>query len=75
MKHQKVSTYYENDCRSRHGHTYSKYKKSLSITMLLCIKQHLFQFIKKLGNTEAELKKRVAYKKVCSLDRSISHFI
>ena len=43
--------------------------------MLLCIKQHLFQFIKKLGNTEAELKKRVAYKKVCSLDRSISHFV
>ena len=43
--------------------------------MLLCIKQHLFQFMKKLRNTEAELKKRVAYKKVCSLGRSISHFI
>ena len=26
---------------SRHGHRYSKYKKSLSMTMLLCIKQNL----------------------------------
>ena len=28
-----------------------------------CIKQHLAQFMKKLSNTEAELKKSVAYKK------------
>ena len=63
MKHQKVSTYYENDCRSSYGHTYSKYKKSLSIMMLLCIKQHLFQFMKKLRNTEAELKKGLLIKK------------
>ena len=27
--------------RSRHGHRYSKYKKCLSMMMLLCIKQHL----------------------------------
>ena len=26
---------------SRHGHKYSKYKKCLSMMMLLCIKQHL----------------------------------
>ena len=25
----------------KHGHKYSKYEKSLSITMLICIKQHL----------------------------------
>ena len=27
--------------RSRHGHKYSKYKKCLSMMMLICIKQHL----------------------------------
>ena len=27
--------------RSRHGHKYSKYKKYLSLTMLICIRQHL----------------------------------
>ena len=27
--------------RSRRGHKYSKYKKCLSITMLICIKQHV----------------------------------
>ena len=26
--------------RSRHGHKYSKYKKCLIMTMLICIKQH-----------------------------------
>ena len=30
-----------NKPRSRHGHRYSKYKKCLSMMMLLCIKQHL----------------------------------
>ena len=30
-----------NRSRSRHGHKYSKYKKCLSVMMLICIKQHL----------------------------------
>ena len=45
--------------RFRHGHKYSKYKKYLSMMILICIKQ----FMKTLSNTEAELKKSVAYKK------------
>ena len=53
--------------RSRHGHKYSKYKKCLSMMMLICIKQHLSNIWssvhEKLSNTEAELKKNVAYKK------------
>ena len=31
----------KNRPRSRHGHEYSKYKKFLSMIMLICIKQHL----------------------------------
>ena len=27
--------------RSRHGHKYGKYKKRLSMIMVICIKQHL----------------------------------
>ena len=42
--------------------------------MLICIKQHQVTFevqlIKKLRNTEAELKKNVAYKKVRVADFS-----
>ena len=35
-----------------------------TIMMVICIKQHLkHQFMKKLSNTEVELKKSVAYKK------------
>ena len=53
--------------RSRHGHKYSKYKKYFTMMMLLCIKQHLsciWSLIhEKLGNTEAELKKSVPFKK------------
>ena len=30
-----------NTPRPRHGHRYSKYRKCLSITILICIKQHL----------------------------------
>ena len=30
-----------NRLRSRHGHEYSKYKNYLTMTMVLCIKQHL----------------------------------
>ena len=54
--------------RPTHGH---KYKIYLSILMDICIKQHLTnitfgaQFIKKLSNKEAELKKSIAYKKKC----------
>ena len=43
-----------NRSRSRHEHKYSKYKKCLSMMMLICVKQHL-------SNAEAELKKSVAY--------------
>ena len=41
--------------------------KSVSMMMPICIKQHLSdteaQFMKKLSNTEAELKKSVTHKK------------
>ena len=30
-----------NRYRSKHGHKYGKYKKCLSMMMLICIKQHL----------------------------------
>ena len=50
-----------------HGHKYTKYKRSLSIMMVTCIKQQLTTFeaqlMKKLSNIEAELKKSVTYKK------------
>ena len=41
-------------------HIYSKYKNCLIMTMLIRIKQ----LMKKVSNTEAELKKSVAYKKM-----------
>ena len=41
VKHEKVSKYYENNCRSRHGLKYSKYKKCLSMMILICFKQDL----------------------------------
>ena len=41
------------------------------MAMLICIKHYLrtfeAQLMRKLSNTEAELKKRVAYKKACIL--------
>ena len=58
--------------RSSHECKYSKYKKCLSVIMM--IMWHTLrnskatfeaQFIKKLSNTDAELKKSVAYKKKC----------
>ena len=53
--------------RFRHRHKYTKYKKCLSMMMLICIKQHLAtfeaQFLKMLSSAEAELKKNFAYKK------------
>ena len=56
--------------RSRHGHKYTKHKVCLSILMVICIKKHLSIILssiqEKLSNTEAELKKSVAYeKKMC----------
>ena len=55
--------------RPTNGSKYTKYKICLSIMMVLCIKEHTnsHQFMKKLNNIEAELKKkRVAYKeKAC----------
>ena len=51
-----------NRTMSRNGHKYSKYRT--------CTKQHLSkfeaQFRKKLCNTEAELKRCIAYKNVCN---------
>ena len=42
------------------------YKKCLDM-MLICIKHHLSKkFMKNLSNTEAWLKKHVAYKKACT---------
>ena len=42
MKIEKWSHRYDiNRPRSRHGHKYSKYKKCLSIMMLICIKKQL----------------------------------
>ena len=53
--------------RSRHGHKYTKNKIFLSIMMVIFIKRHLSNIRssihEKLSNTEAELKKRGAYKK------------
>ena len=48
--------------RSRYGHKYSRYKKCVSMMMLICIKHHL-------SKTEAEMKKIVAYKKSIQLKR------
>ena len=45
-------------------HKYGKYKKSLTMVMLICIKKQAtfeVQFLKKLSNTEAEFKRSVAY--------------
>ena len=51
----------------KHGHRYTKYKMCLIIMMVIDIKQHLrniwSSIQEKLSNTEAELKKSVAYKK------------
>ena len=52
--------------RSSHGHKYSKYKKRLTMIMFICIKQHISneaEFMEKLTNTEAELKKTLLIKK------------
>ena len=63
----KLHRYDKNKSESRQGHKYSKYKKCVSMMMLLCIKQHLSNIwssiYEKLSKTEAELKKSVAYTK------------
>ena len=55
--------------RPRHGHKYTKYKMYLSIMIIICTKQHLSNIQssvhEKLSNTEAELKKSIAYKRKC----------
>ena len=60
--------YDKNRPRRRHGHKYTKFKIRLMIMMVTCIKKtHLVtfeaQFMNKLSNIEAELKKSVAYTK------------
>ena len=65
--------------RPIHGHKYSKYRKCLSMIMLICIKQHLsnIHFMKKLSSTLAGLKTSLAYKKsVCSnyIHRYCAHY-
>ena len=67
LKHQKVLKYYENDCRPRHGHKYTKYKLCLSLVMAICLKQVTFdaQLMKKLSSTESELKNALLIKKPC----------
>ena len=49
--------YDTNRPKTTYGHKYSKYKKCFSMMMLI------YYFMKKLNNTEAELKKNVTYKK------------
>ena len=55
--------------RSRHGHKYNKYKKYFTMMILYVLCNTLAtceaQFMKKLSNTEAELKKALVIKKTC----------
>ena len=54
MKMKNISHRYDvHRSRSSKKHKYSKYKKCLTIMMLICIKQDLSN-MKKLSNTEAE---------------------
>ena len=62
--------------RSRHGRKHSKYKTCLSKMMLISIKQHLnniLEFMKRLRNTEAELRKCFAYEKKRVLESDELH--
>ena len=56
--------------RSRHGQKYSKYKKYLSIMMLICIKQRVSNIWSSVHEKVMQhwdwFKKSVAYKKVCN---------
>ena len=51
-----------NQPRSKHGHKYSKYKKGLTMVILICIKQHLSN-IWSLIHENAELEKSISFKK------------
>ena len=55
--------------KPRYRHKYSKQKKCLIKMLLICIKQHPSnieaQFMKKLSDTETELKKALLIKKAC----------
>ena len=67
--------YDKNRPRSGHGHKYIKYKISLSIMMVICIKQHISNILssinEKLSNTDPGLKKSVAYIKKRVSSKSI----
>ena len=66
----RLQSYNINRTRLKHGPKYTKYKMCLKIKMVLSNTKARFkvQFMKKLSNTEAELKKSVAYeKKACNL--------
>ena len=64
---------------SRHEHNYSKYKKYLSMMMLICIKQHVSNFWgsihKKLSNSEAKMKKTLLIKKCAFSETSFFIFV
>ena len=64
----------KNRLRSRHWHEYSKYKKFLSMMMLICVKQHLSNIWssihKKVKQHWGWNKKSVAYKKKLVFDPS-----
>ena len=66
-------TIYFNRPRRRNGHQYTKYNMSRLDDVYMSqvtFKQHLkLNSLKKLCNTEAELKKHVAYKKVCTTNK------
>ena len=53
--------------KSKHGCKYTKYEMCLVIIMVICIKQHIVlfeaQFMKKLSDTEAKVKKVLLIKK------------
>ena len=69
--------YYINRCRSRHGDKYTKYKKCLSIMMLIIMylatpKQHLkLNSWKRQVTLSLSWKKRCIYRKAC-LDSKFS---
>ena len=64
MKHWS-SRYDINRPRPRHGHIFSKYKKCLGMMILFVLSNTWAtfeaQFMKNLSNTEARMKKSVAY--------------
>ena len=63
----KSQRYDINRPKSKHGCKYTKYEMYLVIIMVICIKQHIVlfeaQFMEKLSDTEAEVKKALLIKK------------